>query len=381
MIKCLLNRGMRMRESWALPVAQGWSIATLILLMLGLPGHSAAEHGGAFVRPVVDSVIGSYEAKTAMSGAIAIAGSDTMQPIMAKVASVFRQRQPDVKIAVQGGGSDAALTAFVQGIAASRRGDGNVKGHLGSNEITVLASSRPLTSKERDEFRARNGYEPAEIPIALDAVAIYVNRSNPIQGLTIEQLDAIFGRDRKRGLPEDIRTWGQLGLTDGWEQQPIRRYGRDKRSGTRTFFIHAALMDGEMKTEVKEEPGSAMEILDLSRDALGIGYAGIGFQASTVRILPLAEKTGMPYVPPNAETAADGTYPLARFLYLYVRKDPKSAWDPEVLEFLRFVNSREGQEAIVKAGVYPLPAPHVAKNLQLLNGAAATASALRNGSN
>jgi len=333
----------------------------------GLSGAVWAEQPLDLVRPVVDASIASYQPKPGVNGAFVVAGSDTMQPIVAKVAAAFRQWQPGIKIAVQGGGSDSALTGFVSDIAASRRGDGNVRGHLSSNDVNILASSRPLTEEERKKFHARHGFEPTEIPIALDAIAIYVNHQNPLPSLTLDQVDAIFSQSRKRGAP-DITKWGQLGLENEWEQQPIRLYGRDKRSGTRTLFIHTALLDGTLKSDIREEPGPAMEILDLSRDQLGIGYAGIGFQASTVRIVPIAPKSGEAAVAPTAQTAADGTYPLMRSLYLYAKRNPKGDLEPDVAEFLRFINSREGQETIARAGVYPLSSQQIVTNLQALVG-------------
>jgi phosphate transport system substrate-binding protein len=224
-----------------------------------------------------------------------------------------------------------------------------------------------MSEEDRKGFLSRYGYEVTELPIAMDAVAIYVHAQNPIKGLTLEQVDAIFGKDRKRGGRADVSKWGDLGV-EGWESQPIHLYGRDKKSGTRAFFIHEALKDGQMKSEVVEEPGSASEILDISRDPLGIGYAGIGFQASTVRVVPLARTAGSEFVVPTANTSTTGAYPLARPLYLYAKKAPGKSLDPEVLEFLKFVNSREGQEAVVRAGVFPLPHDRLAENLEMLTG-------------
>lgn len=343
-------------------------------LVLACAGAAvAAEQAAPQGRPVVDSAIGSYVAKAGVSGRIAITGSDTMQPIVAKISSAFREWQPNVKIAVQGGGTGPALEAFLQGIAGSRRGDGNVKGHLSSNDVALLAASRPLTEDERNDFKSRYGYEVTEIPIAVDAIAVYVNRRNPIEGLALEQLDAIFGKDRKRGAQEAITTWGQLGLRDDWTQQPIHRYGQDQRSGTRAIFIQKVLQDGMLRPDVQVKAGPASEILALSSDILGIGYASIGFQASTVRIVPLAERIGAAFVSPSPASVADGTYPLSRPLYLYAKKDPKAGLEPAILEFLKFVNSREGQAMAVKAGAYPLPARQVAKNLEALTGATVAA--------
>ena len=200
-----------------------------------------------------------------------------------------------------------------------------------------------------------------------------IRRVNP-QRFEMEQLDAIFGRDRKRGYHEEITTWGQLGLKGEWAQQPIRRYGRDQRSGTRTFFVQEALLGGELRGDIREEIGAASEILAIGRDVLGIGYASIEYQASVVRVLPLAEKAGQPFVAPMAESVAHGTYPLGRPLYLYAKIDPTAGPEPEVLEFLKFLNSRQGQDMVIKAGVYPLPARQVAKNLGVLAGTAVAAT-------
>jgi phosphate transport system substrate-binding protein len=355
----------RERHAWV-------RIALLMgLVACGMPAGALAEPSAATGKPVADATIGSYAASATVSGGIAIAGSDTMQPIITKIASAFKKWQPDVKIAVQGGGTDSALLQFLQDQATLRRGDADAspKSHMVSGNLALLAASRTLTDAERGEFRSRYGYEITEIPIALDAIAVFVNHKNPIEGLTLEQLDAIFGKDRRRGAHEAIATWGQLGLKDDWAQQPIRCYGQDQRSGTRAIFIQEALKGGEFRADVREESGPALEILAISRDVLGIGYAGVGFRASTIRFLPLAERTGAAFVAPSPEAVANGTYPLGRQLYLYVKKDPKGKLEPEVLEFLKFVNSREGQEMVARAGAYPLQAQQVVRNLQALTGA------------
>lgn len=344
--------------------------AIAVLMPLFLAVGVRAEYAGGNGKPVVEAAVAAYVPVDALSGAVTIAGSDTMQPLLARLASEFRRVYPDTKIAVQGGGTNEPLEAFIQGQGNIRRGDGYYKGHLASGNVSLLASSRPLTGEEIGQFRSRHGYEPTEIPIALDAVAIYVNRDNPLPGLTLEQVDAIFGKSRKRGLQQGITTWGEAGLQGGWEQKPIHLYGRDKRSGTRTFFQQVALLDGELKGEVKEEPGAASVILGVANDPFGIGYVGIGFQASMVRAVPLAEAAGKPFVPPSAKTTSDSSYPLRRHLYLYVNKAPKADLEPIILEFLKFANSREGQQTVIKAGVYPLPATEIANNLQILTGAA-----------
>jgi phosphate transport system substrate-binding protein len=344
----------------------GYALSLLIaVLLVALGGPLGAEQIG---NARVDPGITSYAGPASLKGSLVIAGSDTMYPLMVKLVSSFQQFHRSAKLGVEGGGTEKALMKFISDQSGIRRGDADVGAHQVSGSVGLMASSRPLTREERDDFRTRYGFEVTEVPIAMDAVALYVNKANPIQGLTLEQVDAIFGAERKRGVSDDISTWGQVGLKDEWERESIHLYGRGKDSGTRTFFIHTALLGGNLKSSITEEPGSASEILAISRDTLALGYAGIGFQTSFVRPVPLAEKTGMPYVPPSAEAAAQGSYPLGRPLYLYAKKDPSRELEPVILEFLKFVNSWEGQLTVAKSGLYPLPATQVAKNLRTLTG-------------
>jgi phosphate transport system substrate-binding protein len=256
-----------------------------------------------------------------------------------------------------------AMMQFLENQATIRRGDAKAQGHLVSGHVSLLASSRPLNDEERKDFRSRFGFEAIDMPIALDAVAIYVHRDNPIQGLTLEQIDGIFSQSHNRGS-QPITTWGHLGL-DGQATQRIAVHGRDKKSGTRWFFKHVALLDGELRDDVREAIGSASEILAISRDPLAIGYAGAGFQTSYVRTVPIAEKAGGSFVLPTAVTASDRSYPLSRHLYLYANKTVADM-EPVVREFLKFINSAEGQQTVAKAGAYPLSTQDVAANLKAL---------------
>ncbi len=326
-------------------------------------------------RLVVAAAIEPYIPATELSGRLTIAGSDTMQPLLSRLAADFMRRHPDVKIGVEGGGSKAALTEFVFGYSLQGRGDkARDRGHEGASKPSLLATSRALTTEEVRRFTSKYGYEPLAIPIAMDAVAILVNAENPVQGLTLAQVDAIFSSARRRGYPSEITTWGYLGLKDGWEHQPIRLYGRDERSATREFFMHVALRDAEIKSEVREQPGTASLILALAKDPLGMGYAGMGYPSSMVRIVPLAEEDGKPFVEPTVESIASGRYPLSRFLYLYVNKAPDAKFDPVTQEFLKFINSRDGQDVVLRARFFPLTSNQVEKNLAMIIGSPVTAT-------
>ncbi|MCC2643830.1 MAG: pstS [Nitrospira sp.] len=325
------------------------------------------------MRPVVHPGIASYTVTAQeLSGRLAVVGSDTMSPLLVKLASAFNRFQPNISIAVEGGGSKQAIREFLVGYTGQRRGEKARDGHDGSALPSILASSRELTADELKTFRSRYGHDPIVMPIALDAVTIFVHRDNPIQGLTLDQVDAIFSVARKRGLPENIQTWGQLGLPEKWNGQPIHLHGRDKNSGTRDFFIQSALLGGELKSEVKESSGSASEILAIANDPTAIGYAGIGYQSSYVRAVPIAEKAEMPYIKPTGEAAVDNSYPLSRLLYLYINANPTEKMDPRLTEFLRFVNSKEGQDTIVHTQYYPLTPRQVTENLALINAVAVT---------
>ena len=375
-----------MRVTWRtmrMILRSSLSVAIAIGGLMAMVGVAGAEQAAINqVRPQVDPQLAAYAPAGTVSGRMTVAGSDTMQPVLAKLALEFRRRHPDIKIAVQGERNHGESTqlplteSFLDGFANSRRGDGKTSGHFGSNDIQLLASSRPFREDEIRQFVARHGYEPTAIPIALDAMAIYVHRSNPLSSLTLEQADAIFSTTRKRGAPADIRAWGQLGLIGEWEQAAVHLYGRDLRStGTLPFFKHVVLLDGDFKQGVRTQPGSASVVLAVTNDPSGIGYSGIGFLTSGLRILPLAEREGAPSILASRETVTNGTYPLVRPLYLYVNRAPQKALDPTILEFLKFINSREGQETVLQARVFPLTATQIATNLRRLAGEEAVESA------
>ncbi len=352
------------------------------ILALGLvcvplvSGNAAAEQVNMISQLPPEAISEQYQPASGIAGRVTIAGSDTMQPLMAKLAASFMAFQPKAKFGVEGLGSSESIREFMLGLSMQRRGDKAIgRGTEGTSSTSLLASSRPLTDQEVKGFVSHHGYEPIGIPIAMDAVAIYVHNDNPIERLTLEQVDGMFSSTLKRAKGEHLTTWGQVGLKDQWGQQPIHLYGRNKKSGTREFFRHVALVDGELHEDVQEQPGSASEILAIAQDPLAVGYAGVGFHSSMVRIVPLAAESGRAPLLPNVDTVANGQYPLARPLYLYVNKNPDGKLDPVVGEFLKFVNSRQGQETVGRANFYPLTSAQISKNLEVLGQNLLTAQA------
>nr|WP_304413892.1 PstS family phosphate ABC transporter substrate-binding protein [Candidatus Magnetobacterium casensis] len=296
----------------------------------------------------VDAQLPPYNKVSGVSGSINSVGSDTMNNLMTLWCEGFSKHYPNVKCQIEGKGSSTAPPALIAATA-----------QLGP-------MSRAMKSSESDEFEKKFGYKPTQIKSALDSLAIYVHKDNPIAGLTIDQADAIFSKTKKCGATQDIKTWGQLAMTGDWTNRPISIYGRNSASGTYAFFKEHAMCKGDFKDEVKEQPGSASVVQGITEDRYAIGYSGIGYKTSGVRTLPLASKKGEPYKEPSYANVINGSYPLARFLYIYVNKAPKKPLDPLISEFIKYILSAEGQKVVVKDGYDPLPEKIVRAQLKEL---------------
>jgi len=304
-------------------------------------GSSAAPTSSGAVK--VDPTIPPYEKASGVSGNLSSVGSDTMNNLMTLWGEAFARFYPNVKLQVEGKGSSTAPPALIAGTA-----------QLGP-------MSRPMKPSEIDQFEKKYGYKPTEIRTSFDALAVYVHRDNPLDQLTLAQVDAAFSKTRKRGHPKDVTTWGDYGLTGDWAARRISLYGRNSASGTYGFFKEHVLLNGDYKDTVKEQPGSASVVQGVTNDRFGMGYSGIGYKTSGVKALALAEKEGGDFSSGAYDDVVSGKYPLARFLYIYVNKAPGKPLDPLVREFLKLVLSREGQEVVVKDGYLPLTATIVAE--------------------
>ena len=291
-----------------------------------------------FAQVQVDADLPEYKPVSGISGNLNSIGSDTLNNMMLLWAEGFRAIYPNVNIQVQGAGSSTAPAALIEGTA-----------QLGP-------MSRAMTGGEMDTFEAKYGYRPTEVKVAIDALAVFVHRDNPIKGLSLPEVDAIFSSTYKLGH-SPIKTWGEAGLSGDWNNRPFSLYGRNSVSGTYGFFKNVALGGGDFDgSRYQEQPGSSTVVQSIAADRFGIGYSGIGYLTSGVRALPLALKKGDALAEPTAENCLTGEYPLARFLYIYVNKNPREAMDSLTFEFLRYINSKQGQEVVVKDGFYPLPA-------------------------
>lgn len=296
--------------------------------VLGLSGAAQAE---------VDPNLPEYQRAAGVSGNLSSIGSDTLNNLMTLWAEEFNKYYPNVNIQVQGAGSSTAPPAITEGTA------------------NLAPMSREMRQSEIEAFERKHGYAPYALPVAIDMVAVYVNKDNPIEGLSLPQVDAIFSATRRGGYQEDINRWGQLGLTGAWEKRDFALYSRNAVSGTYGFFKDMALFGGDYKATINEQPGSSSVVQGVSESLNGIGYSGIGYRTSSVKALPLSLTTGGELFEPSAENAATGDYPLARYLYIYINKHPNRPLDPMLREFIRLLYSQEGQGVVDRDGYVPLP--------------------------
>ena len=295
----------------------------------------------------LDPDLAEYSKSSGVSGNVISVGSDTLANLMTLWAEEFKKLYPNVNVQIQAAGSSTAPPALTEGTA------------------NFGPMSRRMKNKEVASFETRYGYKPTPIAVAIDALALYVHKDNPVAGMTIAQVDAVFSATRKCGHPEDITRWGQLGLADDWSNRPIQLYGRNSVSGTYGYFKKVALCKGDYKNNVNEQPGSASVVQGVTKSINGIGYSGIGYKTSGVRAVPLS-KDGTDFTDATPANAVAGSYPLARFLYVYVNKLPNDPLPPLEREFIRMVMSKTGQEVVVKDGYIPLPAKVADKQLALI---------------
>lgn len=335
------------KKTW---MASAFAVAVAAVAFTAQPTMAAdekkAEEGGT----KVDSTIESYKPSAGVSGNISSIGSDTLNNLMTLWSEGFRKHYPNVKFAVEGKGSTTAVPALIDG-----------KADLGP-------MSRPMKSDEIKKFEDKFGYKPTAVAVALDALAVFVHKDNPVEKLTLPQVDAIFSATRKGAYSEDVTKWGQTGLKGEWENLGITLYGRNSASGTYGFFKENALYKGDFKATVKEQPGSSTVVQLISEDRSAVGYSGIGYKTAGVRTVPLAKDASSEAYDATPENCYSGKYPLSRFLLIYVNKAPGKELPAVVKEFFKFVLAKEGQEVTVKDGFIPLRKKDVDKYLEQLEG-------------
>jgi phosphate transport system substrate-binding protein len=307
---------------------------------------AAAVTFSSYAAADLDPKLPEYKRASGVSGNLSSIGSDTLNNLMTLWAEEFNKFYPNVNIQIQGAGSSTAPPAITEGTA------------------NLAPMSRAMRESEIQTFENRHGYKPYALPVAVDMVAVYVNKDNPIVSLSVPQVDAIFSATRRCGYKEDVTRWGQVGLSGAWANRDFALYSRNAVSGTYGFFKDNALCGGDFKSSINEQPGSSSVVQGVTESINGIGYSGIGYRTSGVRVIPLAKQDGGTAYEANAENAATGNYPLARFLYVYINKHPNRPLDPLTREFVKMVMAKPGQEVVLRDGFVPLPATLTAKTLK-----------------
>jgi len=317
---------------------------SMSVLAVSLSSIVTLAHAGA----TLDKKLPVYKKASGVTGNLSSVGSDTLANLMALWTEEFTHIYPNVNVQVQAAGSSTAPPALTEGTS------------------NFGPMSRKMKDKELQSFEKKHGYKPTAIAVAIDALAVYVHKDNPIKGMTIAEVDAIFSSTRKCKGKKDISKWGQTGLKGSWKNKSIQIYGRNSVSGTYGYFKKKALCKGDFKTTVNEQPGSASVVQSISSSLNGIGYSGIGYKTSGVRALALTKKAGKPFVAATPENAANKSYPLGRKLWVYVNKQPNRPIAPMQMEFLKMVLSKRGQKVVMKDGYIPLSAKQVKKELAKL---------------
>ncbi len=296
---------------------------------------------GSFFIPVLTQAKGheafkDYQSVSGISGNLSSIGSDTLANVMALWGEAFKSYYPNVNVQIQAAGSSTAPPALTEGTA-----------QLGP-------MSREMKRKEIEAFEKRYGYKPTAVRVAVDALAIFVHKDNPIKGILLHDVDAIFSSTRRCGSSLPITKWSQLGLSDHWQQRDIQLFGRNSVSGTYGYFKKVALCNGDFRNTVNEQPGSASVVQSVASSVNAIGYSGMGYKTSGVRAIAVGkDKSNL--IEPTKDNAALGKYPLARFLYIYVNKTPNKPLPPIEQEFLKMVFSLQGQGIVQKDGYVSVP--------------------------
>ncbi len=308
----------------------------LALLSVCWIGQAVLAGGGG--RPLLDPNLPIYRPIEVLKGQLKLGGSNTLSHVAAVWIASFEQFYPDAKITVEVNGSRAAVA--------------DVK--AGSTDIGLL--SRRVREDEINTFHKSFGYPPTVLTPCLERTAIYVHKDNPIKGLTLAQLDAIFSSECRRGAEQPCRTWKQLGLKGGGASQPIVAHGRTKETGSQVFMQEAVLLGGTMRDDMQTHESNVDLVKAIAKNPGAIGFAGLSYALPGVRAVPLTVEDGGDFVAIDSPEADRGAYPLVRRLQLVVKHDPQHDLRPIEREFIKYVFSTQGQEDVVKAGFQAIPA-------------------------
>jgi phosphate transport system substrate-binding protein len=316
-----------------------WTILAFLFLTACFALPASAE----VIR--ADDNLPDYKRETlpAQAQVIRATGSTTLSPLLHRWGEDFRRIYPQVQINVAGGGSSAGFTALLEGAA------------------DLAAMSRPANARELEIFTKKFGYPPAQIAVGIDAIAIYVHKDNPVKSISMKQLDALFSADSKRGGAA-IRTWGELGATGEWVDKTITLRGPARTHGMYALFREAVLEGSEYRLELNSEIVPSIIVQNIGADERSIGFASHYFETQRTRMLAVSTNDTAAPVAPTQASSLNGTYPLARQLFIYLNLKPNQALPAAVAAYLRFTCSKQGQAGAVDEGSYAMDAAMAAKD-------------------
>ncbi len=251
---------------------------------------------------------------------VTVKGSDTMVILGQRWAEAFMAANPGAVIQVTGGGTGTGIAALLNGTTE------------------ICQASRPIKESEQEELQKKFGARATEILVARDGLAVYVHAENPIESLTLEQLRRLY--------QGEISNWKQVGGPD----RPVILYGRENSSGTYAYFKEHVLEAGDFASAMQPLPGTAAVVNAVSKDANGVGFGGDAY-AKGVRLVALRKDADSAPVQPTPATVEDGSYPLARGLFFYMRRPPEG----EAKAFVDFCLGEAGQKLVSEVGYFPLP--------------------------
>ena len=300
------------------------------------------------LQPVLDPGLPAFRPRPGkLTGRFKGASSDVLKVLVEKWFEKFKTYHPEVSLTISPpyAGSLGAIEL--------------VKG-----DLDFVFVSRELKPDDIKDFHAKFGYAPLSVPVsggsyrhfgALDAIAFYVNKDNPLEKITFDQLDAMYSSTLHRG-GKPITRWGDLGLTGEWADKPVKLYGIKPWNGFEEFVRQRVLGVGDQRGEWREDITFEKTVFPMAKnvanDRYGIGYSGLAYIDAGVKVLPVIEKADGAALAPTYENVALATYPLSRLTFFNTNKAPGRPLDPALDELLRFILSREGQQVVLDQASY-----------------------------
>jgi phosphate transport system substrate-binding protein len=285
----------------------------------------------------LDNTLPDYRRSVEVSGKLRSVGSSALTQMLNRWAEDFKRVHPAFELEVVGGGSGSGPPALTDG------------------QADLAPMSRPMNTAERSAFRTKHGYDPIQITVGLDALAIYVNKNNPIQKISLRELDALYSITRKRGGRE-LTTWGELGATGDWADKSIRVFGPQSSQGMYGVFRTEILDGGEYRYDMRTEPVASAIVQGVGADDYAIGFASQSLASARTRALAISELPDSAATLPTHANALKETYPLARKLFVYLNRKPGTPLPPLVQEFVTFICSKQAQRINLELDGFPLNA-------------------------